>query len=149
MGSGCPTEQPTQPEDFGGCQPLRNRQQPTPAFDFGDCHGVTEPTATDSTYLNSPVPTRRWVPPAAHAAAILAFLQGPGGRTGTVPFAEMEEIHLEVCLEHDIEPIGWVAVGRELRRVLGAEKEYERINGEQVGVYRIPPAAPAARLRAV
>ena len=60
----------------------------------------------------------------------------------------MEQIYLEVvCLEHDIEPIGWVAVGRELRRLLGADKEYERINGEQIRVYRIPPRAAAGKLR--
>ena len=70
-------------------------------------------------------------------AAVLDFLQGPGGRTGTIPFDEMEEIHLDVCLEREFEVIGWTAVGRELRRLLGAEKDYERINGEQVRVYRI------------
>jgi hypothetical protein len=88
------------------------------------------------------------VNPAEHAAAILDFLQGPGGHTGTIPFDEMEQIHLEVCLERDFEPIGWVAVGRELRKLIGDEKTYERINGEQVRVYRIPPRAERTRTRA-
>ena len=140
-------QQPTQPDDCCECQTLPNRQQPTPGDDLGEGHRVPEPTATDSTWLMGPLPTRRWVPAAEHAAALLSFLQGPGGRTGTIPFSEMEVTYLEVCLEQDIEPIGWVAVGRELRRLLGAEKEYERVHGEQVRVYRIPPARLAAAVR--
>ena len=57
----------------------------------------------------------------------------------------MEQIHLEVCLECDFEAIGWTAVGRELRKLIGDEKTYERINGEQVRVYRIPPRTQQAR----
>ena len=118
--------------------------------DEQSCQPLAEPTATGTARprVESPIPTRRWATPAEHAAAILDFLQGPGGRTGTIPFDEMEQVHLDVCLERDFEPIGWTAVGRELRRLLGAEKDYERINGEQVRVYRIPPRPAQARIRA-
>jgi hypothetical protein len=129
-----------------GSQGLPNRQQPTPPSEAALRQPLAKPTATDT--RSSPAPTRRWVSPAEHAAALLDFLQGAGGRTGTIPFDEMEQIHLEVCLERDFEPIGWTAVGRELRKLIGDEKTYERINGAQVRVYRIPPRAQQTRIRA-
>ena len=92
-----------------------------------------------------PISTRRWVQPAEHAAAILEFLQGPGGRTGSIQFKELEKLHIEICAERDWEVIGWTAVGRELRTLLNDEKTYDR--GKRV--YRIPPVATRARLRAV
>jgi hypothetical protein len=93
--------------------------------------------------IASPVPTRRWVPPPEHAAAIIDFLQGAGGRTGTITAREMAVIHREVCEEYDYEPIGWVAVGRELRKLLGADRNSfaPDTNGKRVRVYRIPPAS--------
>lgn len=89
---------------------------------------------------NQCIPTVRWAEPAEHALAILETLQGPGGRTGTIPFREMTKIHLDVCLERNIEPIGWTAVGRELRKLIGAEKTYGYdANGKRIRIYRIPP----------
>jgi hypothetical protein len=86
-------------------------------------------------------PALRWAPPEEHAAAILETLQGPDGRIGTISAKEMEEIHREVCDEYGIEHIGWIAVGRELRRLLGGAKTYgPDANGKSVRVYRIPPA---------
>ena len=82
-----------------------------------------------------PVPTRRWVPPQEHAVAILEFLQGPGGRTGSIPYCELKNLHLEICWERDWEPVGWNAVGRELRRLLKDEKTYDK----RRRVYPIPP----------
>jgi hypothetical protein len=133
-----------------GWQGLPNRQQPTSPSSEPPSQSPAEPTATDTELLvlASRVPTRRRATPAEHAAALLDVLQGPGGRTGTIPFDEMEQIHLEVCLEMDFEPIGWVGVGRELRKLIGDQKTYERINGEQVRVYRIPPRAQQTRTRA-
>jgi hypothetical protein len=96
-----------------------------------------------------PIPTRRWATPAEHAAAILDFLQGPGGRTGSLPVDELRKLHVEICAENDWEPIGWTAVGRELRKLLGAQKTYEDIKGRPTRVYRIPPIAGRRRLRAV
>ena len=92
-----------------------------------------------------PWPTRRWAEPAERAAAILEFLQGPGGRTGSIPIDELKQLHIDICLERDWEIIGWTAVGRELRELLKADKTYDR--GERV--YRIPPLAGRSRLRAV
>ncbi len=70
-----------------------------------------EPVETDGHRFDTPcpIPTRRWARPEEHAAAILAFLQGPGGRTGSIPVNELKQLHIEICAEHDIEPIGWPA----------------------------------------
>jgi hypothetical protein len=132
----------------GGWQGVLNRQQPTPPSNAGSRQSLAEPTATDIRHSPalSAAWTRRWASPAEHAAALLDFLQGAGGRTGTIPFEEMEQIHLEVCLECDFEAIGWTAVGRELRKLIGDEKTYERIRGEQVRVYRIPPRTQQAQI---
>ena len=88
------------------------------------------------------IPHLRWVPPVDHAAAILEFRQGPGGRTGTISASEMEQIHLEVCDEYNYEPIGWTAVGRELRRLLGGDRNSYGVDrhGKRVRAYRIAPA---------
>jgi hypothetical protein len=96
-----------------------------------------------------PFPTRRWAEPAEHAAAILEFLQGPGGRTGSLPIGELKQLHLEICAERDWEPIGWTAVGRELRELLKADKTYESVNGKRTRVYRIPPLAARTRVMLV
>jgi hypothetical protein len=63
-------------------------------------------TGENRSPIQGHIPTQRWVPAEEHATAILDFLQGPGGRTGTITFMEMKQIHAEVCLELDIDPIG-------------------------------------------
>ena len=107
-----------------------------------------EPVGTDSDRFVTPwpIPTRRWATPAEHAAPILDFLQGPGGRTGSLPVDELKKLHVEICAESDWEPIGWTAVGRELRKLLGAQKTYEDIKGRPTRVYRIPRIAGRRRL---
>ncbi len=101
----------------------------------------------DRVSICEPVPTIEARPPADHAAALLGWLQGPGGRTGTIPATELERMHWDVCHELGWEVVSWVAVGRELRRLLGAKKEYvRREDGRRVRVYRVPPVC-AARIR--
>lgn len=84
---------------------------------------------------------------AVHARRLLAWLQGPGGRTGTIPAAELAAIHVEMCATLDWEQRGWVAVGRELRRLTGTGKEYTRCGGRKTCIYRIPPAVTSLRTR--
>lgn len=79
-------------------------------------------------------------PPADHATALLEWLQGPGGRTGTILSTELEAVHADLCFELDWEFVGWTAVARELRRLLGARKEYIWRDGKRLRAYRIPPA---------
>ena len=122
-----------------------------------ECHPLPEPietdlyrlgpVASDSPQLDSywQTPTRRWAEPEEHAAALLEFLQGVGGRTGSIPVEDLKQLHIDICLERDWEIIGWIPVARELRRLLRAEKTYDK--GKRV--YRIPPIAGRSRLRAV
>ena len=103
----------------------------------------------DRVSICEPVPTIEARPPADHAAALLGWLQGPGGRTGTIPATELEQMHWDVCHELGWEVVSWVAVGRELRRLLGAKKEYVRLeDGRRVRVYRVPPLC-AARMKSM
>lgn len=97
--------------------------------------------------ISASIPTTQARPPRDHARALLDWLQGPGGRTGSILASELEAIHIEVCCELDWEPIGWIAVGRELRRLIGGRKEYARSEGRRLCVYRIPPADIIARPR--
>jgi hypothetical protein len=105
-----------------------------------------EPMATDAIRPQAVTPNRRAPtlqakPPADHARALLTWLQGPGGRSGTIRATELADMHSDLCSELDWELAGWVAVGRELRRLIGTPKEYARIEGCRVCVYRIPPLA--------
>jgi len=122
------------------------------------CHPLTEPIETDQNQFelvarddhqfasHCQLPTRRWVTPAERADAILEFSQNVGGRTGTVPWDELQKLHIEICGERDWDPMGWTAVGRELSDLLQEEKKtYE--NGKRV--YRIPPLVCRSRLKAV
>ena len=109
-----------------------------------------QPTPDDNACFPAPsklvIPTIQARPAADHAAALLAWLQGAGGRSGSILASELEDMHRDLCHELDWEPVGWVAVARELRRILGTRKEYTRRVGRQLCVYRIPPAkaAPSA-----
>lgn len=105
------------------------------------------PAATDShrwnprrsAAANGRIPTTEARPARDHAAALLTWLQGPGGRSGTLLASELQEMHRDLCIERDWEPLGWVAVGRELRRLIGGRKEYIWHQGRRVCVYRVPP----------
>ena len=94
-----------------------------------------------STSSQHAIPTIQARPSADHAAALLTWLQGAGGRSGSILASELEDMHRDLCHELDWEPVGWVAVARELRRILGTRKEYTRRVGRQLCVYRIPPAS--------
>ena len=87
------------------------------------------------------IPTTEYRLAPDHAAELLAWLQGAGGRTGLLKATELKRAHSEMCCALDWEMIGWHAVGRELRRLLGDKKLYVRIGGKKVRVYRIPPRA--------
>lgn len=88
------------------------------------------------------------MPPRQHALTILEFLQGPGGRTGTLTYREMLKVHGDVCLERDWELIRWDAVGRELGKLPAVEKalDYDA-TGKRGRVYRIAPKLNSKLLR--
>jgi len=85
------------------------------------------------------IPTVTAMTTREHAEAVLDWLQGPGGRTGTVLASELIEIHRELCAERNWELKGWAGVGRELRRILGQGKEYVGRGNDRQRAYRIPP----------
>lgn len=76
----------------------------------------------------------------AHARELLTWLQGPGGRTGSISARDLAAAHAEMCEALEIEPLGWVAVGRELRRLLSEPKRYVDNGGRRTRTYRVPPA---------
>ncbi len=130
-------------------------QAQPPLVDGGDSH------RRPSTRLSAPalpasvevIPTLTAMTTKEHAVALLEWLQGPGGRTGTVLASELMEIHRELCAERNWEPKGWAGIGRELRRMLGHGKEYIGRGNDRQRAYRIPPrvaapVAPAALTRA-
>ena len=88
--------------------------------------------------------------PSEHARELLVWLQGPGGRTGSISARDLATVHEEMCAANDVEPIRWTAVGRELRRLLDDRpRRYVDVRGRRTRMYRIPPADVVGRLRAV
>ena len=73
-----------------------------------------------------------------HAGLFLRWLQAPGGRVGWIPADELAHAYAEFASDSGIAPLGWIAVGRELRRLLGASKTYLWRNGRKLRAYRIP-----------
>ena len=130
--------------DTNRCEPVHANEQ---RDHDGSCLHLSA-----ARFIPAPAPTIQARPPVDHAEALLTWLQGPGGRSGTIWAVDLEQMHRDLCGELGWETIGWIAVGRELRRMLGGKKEYATLGGQRRCVYRIPPAVvqPAsavARLR--
>jgi len=96
---------------------------------------------------SAPVPDRSGVAtpvlPGEHARLFLRWLQTPGGRVGWIPADELMRAYTEFMADLGIAPIGWVAVGRELRRLVGTAKTYLWTNGRKVRMHFIPAAGSA------
>ena len=131
-----PTATDTGLEDYAapggcqGCQTESNRLRPPIRRRANHWPNRQQPTLGFRRLCPVLLPAVGRVPRSTPPHYSISF-RVPGGRTGTIPFDEMEQIHLEVCLERDFEAIGWTAVGRELRKLIGDEKTYERINGSR------------------
>ena len=82
-----------------------------------------------------------FVLPSQHAAELLDWLQGPGGRTGILTVPMLTEMHGDLCAERCWEIASWRAVGRELRRLLGGKKHWAYVRGKRCVVYIVPPRA--------
>lgn len=78
--------------------------------------------------------------PLDHAVQLLNWLQSSNGKSGTITSKELQAIHIEMCTSLDWEICGWVAVGRELRILLGGKRNQQWRNGLYVTVFKIPPA---------
>ena len=109
-----------------GTRPVRSDAKPRRT----DAHAMTSRHRTDL----------QWHPPAEHAALLLKSLQGPDGKTGWIAAQELRDIHQELMIDLQWEPIAWDAVGRELRKLLGQRKAYVWRHGKKVRAYLIPVA---------
>lgn len=88
------------------------------------------------------------LPAEDHAREFLAWMTGPGGRTGLIAATELAEEYQRMVAALEIEPTSWRAVGRELRKLLGQGRIYVDRGRKRVRAYRIPPADADGRLRA-
>ena len=75
-----------------------------------------------------------------HAQLLVEWLQGEGGRVGWIRWHELARCHAEMCLDLQLEPIGWIAVARALGRILPQPKKYTGIPRERI--WFIPAAQP-------
>ena len=114
--------------------------------------------ALRKSWISEPIPDRSGSDPASmversvtaapvlaaeHAQHFLRWLQEPEGRVGWVPAVELAHAYAEFAADQSLEAVGWVALGRELRRLLVTSKTYAWINGKKVRVYFIPAVESA------
>jgi hypothetical protein len=108
--------------------------EPTPATESGTA--ARAPAKAASALRDHAMMTA-----AEQAAALLAFLQGPGGVAGReITSVEIEGAFSDLCIEQGWAPRAWVCVGAELRKLTGGKKIYGYRDGQRVRVWRIPPA---------
>lgn len=142
---------PVLPERQPGAAPLVDGinagAEPTPVAESGTA--ARAPARPAGTLRDASMMTA-----AEQAAALLAFLQGPGGVSGReVTSSEIEGAFTDLCIEQAWQPRPWVCVGAELRKLTGGKKVYGYRDGVRVRVWRIPAPATdadsAARARDV
>ena len=120
----------------GGSTPHRYRS------DAGPVRGGAKPNRTGAKAIPGRQPTDlQWHPPREHAELLLRSLQRPDGRTGWVAAPELRDIHRELMIDVQWEPMAWDAVGRELRKLLRQPKTYVWRNGKKSRAYYIVPVA--------
>jgi hypothetical protein len=105
-----------------------------------------QPVRTGSTLI--PVATPSWHSPEEQAAALLDWLQAPGGRVGEVPARELMSLHIEMCAELFWQQTPWIPVAKAFRKLINDPRHhYASRNSRRVVVYRVP--RPAAQLTIV
>ena len=120
----------------GACEPIPNRSGSAVAS-ASDRSGADPASMVERSVTAAPVPA------AEHAQHFLRWLQEPEGRVGWVPAVELAHAYAEFAADQSLEAVGWVALGRELRRLLVTSKTYAWINGKKVRVYFIPAVESA------
>ena len=120
----------------GACEPIPNRSGSAVA-------SAPDRSGTDPASMVERSVTAAPVLAAEHAQHFLRWLQEPEGRVGWVPAAELAHAYAEFAADQSLKPVGWVALGRELRRLLGQSKIYASSKGEKVRVYFIPAVGSA------
>ena len=122
---------------------MSRASEPIPDRSASTSASVPDRSGTDPASMVERLVTAAPVLPVEHAQHFLRWLQEPGGRLGWVPAVELAQAYVEFAADQALEPVGWVAVGRELRRLLGTSKTYAWFNGKKVRVYFIPTVGSA------
>jgi len=84
------------------------------------------------------------LPAAEHATRLLAWLREMHPVGGVIEAATVMAIYGEMCVEQQLQPLHWTAVGRKLRPMTGPKGYVSRGRG-RICVYRIPPRAGGDR----
>ena len=96
-----------------------------------------EPLRTDSHQITLACPA--WHSATEHTVALLAWMQGPGGRAGEVPARELMRAHAEMCAEKFWEPMPWIPVAKAFRKLINdTARRYASQNSHRFVVYRVP-----------
>ncbi len=131
------------PADKRECEPVRTDAkaviEQTETIDVPKRTEV-QPVRTGSDLV--PVSTPSWHSPEEQAAALLDWMQGPGGRVGEVPARELIRLHIEMCAELFWQPTPWIPVAKAFRKLINDPRHhYASRNSHRVVVYRIPHPA--------
>ena len=99
-----------------------------------------EPTLNRcASVASGPRPT--YSPASEHAIEFLRWLQGPGGLTGWVSAEELTLCYEDMVREQGLQPHGWCAIGRELRRLVPQPKRY--VGRVRTRMWHIPAPSPS------
>ena len=123
-----------------GGEPVRTSSQPALAIPPGNPRTDVQPVRTGSQleFRDSP----SWHSPAEHAAALLSWMQRPGGRVGEVPARDLMQAHAEMCIELFWEQLPWIPIAKALRRLINDPRHHlASRNSRRIVVYYIPRPA--------
>ena len=97
--------------------------------------GQSVRTGSSVVAISSPA----WHPAAEQAAALLHWMQGPGGRTGEVSARELMSAYVDMCVELFWEPLPWIPVARAFRKLIcDPHRCLASRNSRRIVVYLIP-----------
>ena len=103
-----------------------------------------QPVRTGSNVMA--IASAAWHSPEEHAAAMLQWMQGPGGRTGEVAARELMSAYVDMCVELFWEPLPWIPVAKAFRQLIcDPRRRLASRNSRRIVVYRIP-RSPGASL---
>ena len=122
----------SEPLRTGGFSATEHRPTPDQREPFD---GQSVRTGSSVVAISSPA----WHPAAEHAAALLQWMQGPGGRVGEVPARELMNAYVDMCVELFWEPLPWIPVAKAFRKLIcDLRRRLASRNSRRVVVYRIP-----------
>lgn len=114
--------------------------------ELGNRETTTVPPSRDAAPASNRQRDGEWRSAGEHAAALLAWLQAPGGLTGEIAAHEILEIYKDMCCQAGLAIRPWQPVAVELRKALGGDKTYAWRGRNRVRVYRVPTGSAAGVL---